>query len=132
MDGSRYWADDIVTIAPVDARHAYVQVELEFANGHQCALFGVATAEGKALVYHEPADGDASGNCHLSITREGTKLRLDDDDGSCSTYCGARGTLTDISLPWKSRNRITDLPRLKTSSEYANAIAAWRKTKDGQ
>ncbi|HLZ78075.1 MAG TPA: hypothetical protein VKQ09_01945, partial [Sphingomonas sp.] len=44
MDGSRYWADNIVEIVPVDARHAYARIQLELANGHQCALFGVAAA----------------------------------------------------------------------------------------
>ena len=130
MDGSRYWADDVVEIVPVDARHAYANIELEYANGHQCALSGVAAAEGAALVYHEPADGVAEGKCHLSIRHDGKSLRIDDDGGSCFIYCGARGTLSDVTLPWKSRHAITYLPRLKASSEYSKAIAAWRKTED--
>ena len=130
MDGSRYWADNIVEIVPVDARHAYVRIQLEFANGHQCALSGVATAEDKALVYHEPADGVASGHCRLNIAHDGSTLLLDDEGGSCSIYCGARGTLSGVPLPWKSRARITYLPRLKASHEYTDAISKWRKTED--
>lgn len=130
MDGSQYWADNIVEIVPIDAHHAYADIELEFANGHQCALTGVATAEGKTLVYREPADGIGQGACHLSITHVGKSLRIDDDGGSCSIYCGARGTLSGITLPWKSRQPITSLSRRKGSPEYTKALAAWRKTKD--
>ncbi|WP_157602436.1 hypothetical protein [Sphingomonas sp. PR090111-T3T-6A] len=132
VDGSTYWADNIVEVVPVDATHAFVQLSLEFYNGHQCGLSGIATAEGKALVYHEPADGVAEGKCHLSLTHAGTKLGIDDDGGSCSVYCGARGTLSGIGLPWKSKRPITYLPQLKASHEYTDALAAWRKTKDGQ
>ncbi len=132
MDGTRYWADNVVEIVPIDAGHAFTRLSFEFANGHQCALSGVATAEGKALVYHEPASGVAEGKCHLRLTHDGAKLGIDDDGGSCSMYCGARGTLSGISLPWKSKRAITYLPRLKASREYADAVAQWRKTKDAR
>lgn len=132
VDGSTYWADNIVEVASIDARHAFVRLSLEFYNGHQCALSGVATAEGRALVYHEPADGVGEGKCRLRLTHDGARLGIDDDGGSCSIYCGARGTLSNISLPWKSKRPISYLPRLKASHEYADALAAWRKTKDGQ
>lgn len=132
MDGSSYWADNIVEVVPIDVQHAYARISLEFANGHQCALSGVARAEGKALVYHEPANGVAEGRCRLSITHEGATLLLDDGDGSCSIYCGARGTLSGVPLPWKSRRAITYMSALKGSHEYADAIAAWHKTEDGR
>ncbi len=131
MDGTRYWSDDVVEIVPVDARHAYARLRLEYGNGHQCALSGIVAVEGVSLVYHEPGDG-AGGHCRLSIRHDGAALRLDDGDRSCWAYCGARGTLSIISLPWKSRRPITYLPRLKASREYAEAVAAWRKTKDRQ
>ena len=44
VDGSTYWADNIVEVVPVDATHAFVQLSLEFYNGHQCGLSGIATA----------------------------------------------------------------------------------------
>ncbi len=132
MDGASYRADNIVEIVPVDAHHAYARISLEFANGHQCALTGVAKAEGKALIYHEPANGFANGNCRLHLTHEGASLRIDDEGGSCSIYCGARGTLSGVPLPWRSRRPITYVSRLKASSEYANATAAWHKTEDGR
>ncbi len=130
MDGTRYWSDDVVEIVPVGARHAYMRIRLEYANGHQCGLSGVAVAEGPALVYREPPEESDDGSCRLRIQRDGASLRLDDGGGSCSTYCGARGTLSGVTLPWRSKRPISYLPRLKASREYVDALAAWRKTKD--
>lgn len=44
IDGSKYWSDDVVEIVPVDATHAYVRADLQFYNGHQCSIAGIAKA----------------------------------------------------------------------------------------
>ncbi len=130
VDGTRYWSDDVVEIVPVDRGHAYARVHLEHANGHQCALSGISTLEGPALIYREPTEEPRGGQCKLRILRNGAALRLDDGGGTCSAYCGARGTPSGVTLPWRSKRRITYLTRLKASREYAEAMAALRNIKD--
>lgn len=127
VTGERYTSEDIVEIVPVDAAHAYVRMELAFFNGHSCSLAGIARAEGSTLVYHEPAEeGVGSEQCVLTLKRDGTKLRWSDADGSCHSHCGARGSMNG-DLPWASKRPITYLPRLRGSSEYREALDAWRK-----
>ena len=127
VDGSSYFSDDVAEIVPVDASHAYVRFALNFYNGHECALAGVAAAQGDRLVYTAPADTSYPGapRCTLTIRHAGGKLAWD-DGGSCKSYCGARGSFGDGDLPWASRRPITYLPRLRASREYRDALTEWR------
>jgi hypothetical protein len=131
VDGTVYFSDDVVEIVPVDASHAYVRAELQFYNGHMCSLAGVAAADGDALVYRAPVDEVSSGNagpCTLTLRRTGARLGWD-DGGSCSGYCGARGSFHGGSLPWSSKRPISYLRRLRASSEYRDALSEWRSGK---
>lgn len=133
VDGAHYWSDDVVEIVPIDRRHAYVRVSTNFFNGHVCGLSGIAAAEGKALVYRDPAPADPAGaRCVLTLRRSGPNLRFDDGDGGCKGYCGARGGFADATLPWPSRRPITYLARLKASRAYREAVAAWRAGRYGE
>lgn len=130
ISGERYFSDDVAEIVPVDASHAYVRFALQFANGHSCSLAGVAKAKGDSLVYVEPAGkmyGDV--RCTLTIARHGAKLAWDDNEGSCRTYCGARGSFIHDDLPWSSKRAITYLPRLKASRQYRDALTEWHTGK---
>lgn len=118
--------DDVVEIVPVAPDAAYVRLRLHFFNGHICSLSGVATAEGNALVYREPEEADQPRRCTLRIERAGSELRLSDGGGSCWSYCGARGSLDGITLPWRSRRTITYMDRLRASDSYKWAIEEWR------
>jgi len=130
VSGRSFWSDDVFEIVPVDARHAYIRAEINFFNGHMCSLNGVATAEGKALVYRDPAPADAyTPQCVLTVRRDGQRLSFDDGDGGCKRYCGARGGFHDGELPWASKRPITYLARLKAARPYREAIAAWRTGK---
>jgi hypothetical protein len=126
--GETYWSDDVVEVVPVDPGHAYVRFALDFYNGHSCSLQGIARAEDTALVYHEPAaERIGEKQCVLRIERRGNQLVWDDAGGSCKDYCGARGSLSNGSLAWRSKRAVTYLPRLKRSEDYLGALAAWRK-----
>lgn len=121
VDGAEFWSDDVVEIVPLDAAHAYFRVRLSFFNGHSCAIRGVAEPRGTALDYQAPARSGLAG-CHMTLSRKGAWLNLDDHDGSCSASCGARGGYAAGGLPWKSRRPITYLSRLKASPEYREAL----------
>jgi hypothetical protein len=128
VSGERYRSEDIVEIVPVDRRHAYLRMELQFFNGHSCSLVGIAQRQGDALVYAGPPD-DAFVHgkpCRLTVRRTGKALTWDDAGGTCRAHCGARGSLGDGDLPWASKRPIRYLARLKGSREYREAVAAWR------
>lgn len=129
VDGTHYWSDDIVEVVPVADNAAYVRVSLEFYNGHRCELSGVAKVEASKLVYHDPTpplmDDRA---CVLSISRSGSNLVIDDDEGSCKDYCGERGSLTNDSLPVKSKRSIRYMDRLKSSDEFKRAMKEWHES----
>jgi hypothetical protein len=131
VDGSKYWVDDVVEIVPVDAAHAFFRAELAFYNGHSCSIAGVAKASGGKLVYGEKQPSyDGGPTCRLTITTKGKSLLLDDGDGSCHSYCGARGSLSDFDfIPLSSKRPISYMARLKGSGEYKQAIADWKAGK---
>jgi len=123
VDGATYTGTDTVTIVAIDARRALFDMELAFFNGHQCTIGGRATLEGDALVYRDPqmtGYGDG-GPCTLRFRRTGGRLTWN-DDGSCSGYCGARGTLRNGAIAWSSRRA---LPR----AERARFIREHRRTR---
>ena len=127
VSGETYFSDDIVEIVPVDSRHAYIEFDLNFYNGHTCGLTGVAAARNGALIYREPADKALPGQdrCILTIRRERSKL-VWDDDGTCQAYCGERGTFSGGHMRWSSRTPVPYPARLKRSAEYRRALAEWR------
>ena len=131
VDGSKYWSDDVVEIVPVDATHAYFRADLQFYNGHSCAISGIARAAGGKLVYREKQPSyDGGPTCRLTITTKGKSLLLDDGDGGCQSYCGARGSLTGLDfIPLSSKRPISYMAKLKGSSQYNDAIAAWKAGK---
>lgn len=123
VSGETYVSEDILEIAPTGPGAAYVRTHLEFYNGHECALSGIAHVEGADLVYREPPAGKVGDrSCVLHVSRKGSKVVLSDEDGSCQAYCGARGSLSEDSFPLSSRRAIRYLPRLKASSEFKEAL----------
>lgn len=131
VDGSKYWSDDVVEIVPVDATHAYFRADLAFYNGHSCAISGIAKTLGSTLVYREKQPAyDGGPTCRLTISTKGTSLLLDDGDGGCQSYCGARGSLSKFDfIPLSSKRPISYMARLKGSSQYTSAIADWKSGK---
>lgn len=128
VQGESYTGEDIVEIVPVTPRAAYVRLSLDFFNGHICGIYGVATVEGDALVYHDPRDPEQAGPpCTLTLRRTGDKIAWN-DAGSCRSYCGARGSLNG-DLPFARKRPIRYLPRLKASRQYREAIEEWRTGK---
>ncbi len=124
VTGESYQSEDILEIVPTGPRAAYVRTHLDFYNGHQCGIYGIAHLEGADLVYREPAAkqiGDR--RCVLHVTQKGAKVVLSDEGGSCMGYCGARGSLSDDSFPVSSRRPIRYMPRLKGSQEFKEALA---------
>lgn len=128
-----YQSEDVIEIVPFDANHMYVRADLEFYNGHQCQISGMARFENGKFVYRDPEQplpGHAP--CVLRVGIDKDKLALTDRDGpqgesSCWTHCGARGSLSyDIGMD--KRRTIRYMDRLKASRQYLQAIDEMRKT----
>ena len=129
VTGEKYTGEDIVEIAPIQPGAAYVRTHLDYYNGHSCDLFGIAQAEAGALVYRDPTPQFDGRTCILRLKQSGRSLSIDDNGGTCSGYCGARGSLSNVSVPFSSKRPIRYLARLKASEEYRDALAEWRKEK---
>jgi len=128
VDGSHYWSDDVLEIVRLDPRRAYFRAELQFYNGHECSISGIAHSDGNGLVYREPDPNTDGAHCTLHIRETPTGVRLEDDH-SCQDHCGARGTLNGDDFDRKSRRPITYMDRLKRSSEFREALAEERGEK---
>lgn len=125
-----YESEDIVEIVPYDATHLYFRAELQFYNGHSCSISGMAGAEGKAFVYHDPTPTGADASCTLTVTPQAGGVALSDRAtpeaaSSCSMYCGARGSLTQ-SFPNAQKRPIRYLALLQNSVQYRKAVAEMR------
>ncbi len=126
VQGDKYWSDDVAEIVAVGPDAAYVRLELDFYNGHTCLLSGIGRVEGERIVYDDHASmSPGEPPCMLSVSRRGSDLLIDDGGGSCKSYCGERGSLSDDTLPFSSRRPISYMKRLKASQEYTDALKAW-------
>ncbi|HYN46920.1 MAG TPA: hypothetical protein VES64_09535 [Allosphingosinicella sp.] len=107
ISGARFTSTDTVLIVAVGRRRAYVDLHLNFFNGHECSIGGMAGLEDGRLVLRDPqARGHDGAPCMLSIWRDGARLRWTDGDGSCRSNCGARGSLSDGAMRWSSRRAV--------------------------
>lgn len=119
VGGDSFTSTDTVLIVPTDARHAVFDIHLNFFNGHECSVGGLATLEEGALVYRDPemTGYGEGGTCTLRIRRAGNRLSWD-DQGSCSGYCGARGSLRGGSIAWSSRRPIPRAERARILRDH--------------
>jgi hypothetical protein len=132
VQGEHYTSEDILEIVPVSADAAYFRLHLEFFNGHECGLDGVARQAGESLVYDGPADIDGR-PCRLTLARRADGIHIfEDENGACrSQSCGMRGGYgyrsdNPADFTAAQRRTIRYLPRLLASEEYKSALAAYR------
>jgi hypothetical protein len=128
VGGETYVSENILEIVPVRGRAAYFRIHLEFYNGHECAISGVAEANVGALIYRGPDDVD-NHPCVLSLRRARDGVHIyEGENGACrSQTCGARGGYGfkpdgAADFPLTSRRPIGYLPRLLASDEYVKAV----------
>ena len=130
VTGETYRSEDILELVPLSPDKVYFRAHIEFYNGHQCSLWGVARVAGPELVYREATKARTFGAaaCLLRITRIGKSIRLADDDGSCKAYCGARGSFNNDTFPVASRRPIRYMRRLKASGQFRDALDEFKQS----
>ena len=122
IDGGKYQSEDILEIVKVSPTTAYVRTHLEFFNGHVCNIWGVANAEGDALVYHGGTNLQGKA-CLLSVKVQAGKVTLDDKDGACAIgTCGNRGMYNGTAFELKKRRAIRYMDVLVQSDQYKDAV----------
>ena len=127
VNGDTYRSEDILEVVPVNDHAAYVRMDLEFSNGHSGRIFGVATYGKNSLVYNNGKRGDE--RCIVEFVWSAAAVVTHADyDGTpgCSHYHGARGSLDGATFSTKKRVEIRYLQRLKNSSEFNEAMEAYR------
>jgi len=122
IEGHKYWSDDVLEIVKLSPNTAYINIRLEFFNGHQCSLSGVAEAAGPSLVYSDPKN-----QCELHLDVADGKITFEDKDGHCRDQsCGMRGMYTGEKFKLSSRRPITYMPKLLASFQYLEAIKEYQ------
>lgn len=125
-DGEKYTSEDVLEIVRLSPDRAYTRARINAANGHLCAIRGIAKVEGAALVYSRPAAYPPGSTCRLVIRRAEGKVTLSDGD-SCRDTCGARAAYEGRWFETKARRKIRYMSRLKSSRDYVEAIAEMRR-----
>lgn len=105
----------------------YFRTHLEFYNGHQCKLYGIArfTSAGR-FVFNDrnPELPPGDPHCRLQLAVTGQEVQLIDPDSSCQRACGMRGHIDGAAFPRTERRPIHYMARLKSSREYREAVTA--------
>ncbi|WP_353400713.1 hypothetical protein [Duganella hordei] len=122
-----YQSEDIVEIVRYDDERIYFRAELQFYNGHTCSISGIAKYDQGHFVYRDPqAPLPGEAPCTMSISTNAGQLSLTDRiNGSASCHpghCGARGSLSDYTIPTSAKRNIRYMDRLKASTEYKQAV----------
>ena len=128
VDGGDETAEDVVEIARVDPTHVFVRIVRQFDVGHSCNVAGVATFEKDCFVYRTRRwlrDQDPTCTLQVRATPEGLSVTDRQAGGkpTCRAFCGERGSVSDFTSSWAHRRPIPDLPQLKRSEDYVDAMA---------
>lgn len=128
VGGETYVSENILEVVPYRNNAAYFRLHLDFYNGHECSISGIAQATADTLIYRGPDDVDGH-PCVLSLRRARDGIHISEgENGACRNQtCGARGGYGFkpdgvADFPLASRRSIRYLPRLLASSQYDDAV----------
>lgn len=127
-----YEAENVLEIVPHDDEHVYFRVRLHYYNGHMCSLYGMARHEGGGFVFRSNEEASDGGErCTLTITPSSDAITLNDrisptSGATCRSHCGIRGSLSNVSMPKKSRRPIRYKERILNSRQYKHAVEQLR------
>lgn len=134
VSGESFRSTETLDILRTGPDAAYVDVHLEFFNGHECNISGVADAKGPALVLK--AGDDELSRCTL-IIQPGTgkdrgKLVFGAEEEGCHYYCGARGSLDgsdDFTLAGRRPLGPAERRKIQGADDYKAAVEAHKAGK---
>jgi hypothetical protein len=122
VSGETYMDSNTLAIIPLTPERVFFSTDLHFYNGHTCGLSGIATIQGRELVFREK-EPFADKRCVLRIQPGRTAIRMEDSDFSCSAYCGVRGSFNGVSFPMTKRKRLTASDRAAMEPDIKQALS---------
>ena len=121
--------EDLVEIVVYDPTHVFFRIATRFDIGHSCSVHGIATLEHGAFVYRSwQLLLDNTRPCTLRVDATADELRISDrlepnGPATCHDFCGVRGDLSDVAIKRAHRRPIQDTAALKSSTDFAEAVA---------
>lgn len=126
VDGQGYESEDILEIVRVSENTVYFRTHLEFYNGHECNLWGLARFSRKGvLVYDDPEPplDPEDPHCRLQFEVSADKITILDPKQTCKSFnCGMRGAFDGEDFALSARRPIKYMQLLKNSEEYKEAL----------
>lgn len=113
----------------------YFSANLQFNNGYNCSIYGIAKYDNGIFVYQssEILDPDET-PCTIRISTNEKYLVITDQPNeeagqTCNAYCGMNASLTNYEIELSRKNKIGDLSIIKKSRQYAAAVNELAKRK---
>ena len=105
VDGDHFTSTDTLDIAPLPDHAIRFSADLQFYNGHECSIDGVAKfAKAGFFVFQDKANNAGPLGCVLEIIPDKDGVRLSDPTGGCKMIsCGERGGYSGAAFTFKDR-----------------------------
>jgi hypothetical protein len=124
--GAKYTVTDTFDLTQVGKGVVYFNLALNFYNGHECNLSGIARSEKGALVYRD--DSDPQEKCELHIRVRKGRIEFDDLHNHCrNSSCGARGGYGGQTFSIAGRRKLSDKERKQALSDYRDEVKGEKK-----
>lgn len=120
----KYMVENILEIVKFDDHSVYFKSKLNFFNGHQCFVYGIADYENGSFIYKASNTrfSDAE-KCVLKINLEQNKISFDDVNGVCRAHsCGSRGGYAGANFSYNAKRPIRYMDVILKSSNYKDAV----------
>lgn len=122
--GETYSANNELQIVRHAQGAAFVSVFLNFYNGHECFISGIAAVRGRTLIYRSP-DGFEP-ECRLQVKVGRDRITFDDEGYRCQTRsCGARGHYYGAEFRLAARRPLRNAAAVRRSEEFTKAVEAF-------
>lgn len=125
MDGTQYTSENRFLLMPVSPVTAYFDLHLEWANGHSCALSGIADVTSpQILTYSTPSILEKT--CTFNINLGTQKFSFSDSNGACRLIsCGARGLLDGVEFEYGMVEKI-EPSKVKKTSDFMQVMSEYK------
>lgn len=116
-----FMVEDILELVKVSNDSMYFKTKLNFYNGHECLIFGMARVDGSDLIYKKD-------DCTLKLKISKAEISFNDVDGHCEKEtCGSRGGYGGAKFLMKQRRPIRYMKRLTDSEDYKKSLTEFSK-----
>lgn len=128
VTGRKFQSENVFEFVPVSNDAAYVKAQLNFFNGHECNIAGIAEYKKVGGFVFQDVEGvPKEERCLWTIRLIGSSIYFNDSTGHCQKFCGSRGGLNGGK--WFSLNQkrpIRYMPLILCSEEYQTALREYK------